>query len=182
MDRTSISITHKQKRFNYLVEYIRDIYYHDICDLSYVSVPELNRVDVVSNMDYIHYENTWLEKNEWRAFVKKEVSVQYLPATYNMSTVRVNFPDYSPETYNRNVTYMMTINTWINGVYVYLGSKLLNRINTLANSKTKQYNGHTYFEYIDIPIIDPFDIQYSDNWKNFRRFVCGERVDGEGAT
>ena len=31
-----------------------------------------------------------------------------------------------------------------------------------------------YYEYIDLPIIDPMDLIYSDNWKEWRQRICGE--------
>jgi hypothetical protein len=78
---------------------------------------------------------------------------------------------------------MLNVNTWINGKYVYLGSKLFSRYDALANETTKFFDSHKYFESIEIPIIDPFDIQYNDRWKDFRVNACGERVIGkDGST
>lgn len=183
MKQTNINITYQDKSFNYLIEYIQDPDYSDIGDLMYTSIPQLDRLDIVSVNDYVYYGNDWYNKDNWASFIGSTYTQDYLPLTYDKSVIRFNFPEFSPEVYDADVYYMLNINTWINGKYVYLGSKLFSRYDALANETTKFFDSHKYFESIEIPIIDPFDIQYNDRWKDFRVNVCGERIIGkDGST
>ena len=183
MKQTNINITYQDKSFNYLIEYIQDPDYSDIGDLMYTSIPQLDRLDIVSENDYVYYGNDWYNKDNWASFIGSTYTQDYLPLTYDRSIIKFNFPEFSPEVYDTDVYYMLNVNTWINGKYVYLGSKLFSRYDALANETTKFFDSHKYFESIEIPIIDPFDIQYNDRWKDFRVNACGERVIGkDGST
>ena len=137
MKRTNINITSHDKSFNYLIEYKQDSIYSDIGSLKYMKIDFLDRVDIVKDEDYIYYENDWYSTDNWLNFIKKpSYDTVYLPETFDKSIIKFNFPEYSPETYEADIYYMLSVNTWINGKYVYLGSKLFNRYNALANEKT----------------------------------------------
>lgn len=182
MKNTNIIINNGDYKFNYLIEYKTCETSSDINDIEYITMSYLNRLDVISPSDYNYYENNWYDKDSWCDIINETYSTQYLPSSYNKSVIRVNFPEFSPEVFDSNIYYMLNINTWINGQYVYLGSKLFNRFDALARETTMRFDSNNYFEYVEFEIIDPFDIQYSDNWKNFRINVCGEPVDGDGCT
>lgn len=182
MTRTNINIIHEDHKYNYLIEYIQDSLHIDMNNIEYIKNDYLNRLDIVSTSDYIYHENNWYNKDSWRDFIDGDYDSEYLPENYDKSIIRVNFPEFSPEIYDKNIYYMLNINTWINGKYIYLGSKLFNRFNSLANEEMIRFDSNKYFEYVEFDIIDPFDIQYGDNWKNFRINVCGERENGEGET
>ena len=80
MKQTNINITYQDKVFNYLIEYIQDPDYSDVGDLVYTSIPRLDRVDIVSNNDYVYYENDWYSKDAWQSFIGSEYNTDYLPA------------------------------------------------------------------------------------------------------
>lgn len=182
MKRTNINIINNDHSFNYLIEYSQDSLNRDLDDLMYMSIPYQKRVDIVGDSDYIYYGNDWYSKDNWGEFMESDYITEYMPNSYNRSVIKFNFPEYSPEIYESNIYYMLNINTWINGRYVYLGSKLFRRYDALANDSMIRFESNKYNESIEFAIIDPFDIQYGDNWKDFRINVCGERIDGEGET
>ena len=186
MNRTNINITYQHNLFTYLLEYIPNSQNMDIGAKKYIIAPRFHRVDIVDNDDKIYCENDWYDKDSWKAYMNTpdtnyDYIDTYLPSTYDTSTVRFNFPDYAPEVYEGNITYALNINTWINGVPVHLGTKIFRRFDSLANEKMKMFNGYKYHESIDIQIIDPFDIEYGDRWRDFRRRVCGEKVMQDGS-
>lgn len=115
--------------------------------------------------------------NEWLLGPQDTVSLDFIPQQIHSSTLRVYFPEYSIDTFERGVKYILSVNTWVNGKPVYLANNVLLRTDALAAPIIKRDGENNYFESIDIDIIDPYSIVYGDEWSEFRTRVCGKTVD-----
>jgi hypothetical protein len=98
-----------------------------------------------------------------------------MPAVIKTAKVKVFFPDYSLDTILGKTTYALTVYIWINGFKVILGSYRLDRYDAQAiTADFEKLRG--YYEEIEIDIIDPKSLLYSDDWKYFREVVCAEKI------
>ena len=170
MRYTNINILNQEKRFRYVFEYQDDIEETLTSNLSY-EITKDNRIDF-----FDPYVNLKREGNEWYLYEGEHTTSEHLPSDYyNISSLNIYFPEFSLETYEGDVNYALTINTWIHGKYVYLGTYLINRKDAIACDKVKTFEGNRYYEYINLRIIDPWYLTYGDEWKEFRQAVCGEQ-------
>lgn len=103
-----------------------------------------------------------------------------VPQRYNISTIRIYFPRFAVETYERGVKYALGISTWIHGAEVVMGQYLIDRNDAIAAENVKRFANEEYYEYIEVQIIDPWYLTYSDDWRLFRQAVCGEEYDESG--
>lgn len=196
MNHTNINITGDNKIFNYIIEYSpTDVYWEDTDDASIhiKYVKKYNRIDIINDLyKHIKFSSDWIDRDEYIRDVEDSynsmvdnnividndvipLSKKYLPKRFKTADVKVYFPIFSVDTYHPTL-YMLTANTWVNGKYVYLGSYILNRMDALAVSQQKIFNNERYYEYVDINIIDPYEMIYGDNWKEWRNKVCGEPI------
>lgn len=172
MKHTNININSPYGPMKYYFEY------HDVPDycpdaLSYVC--GVGRVD-------FYDKNTNLKRveNEWILSEDVVGSTAYIPTdlrgeiSYNISNLDVYFPRFSVETYENKIKYALTITTYIHGVEVYLGTYLIDRNNVIAANKIRRFANEEYYEFLRIPIIDPWYLIYDDSWKPWRQMVCGE--------
>ena len=100
-----------------------------------------------------------------------------LPTLLETCTMDVMFPEWSVETYYKNYLYNFTASTFVNGKKIILCSVLLDRHNALAVKGVKKTASTRFYESIRLVIPDPWDIAYSEYWKDFRHDVCGEPLD-----
>ena len=121
------------------------------------------------------------EKNYWNEIDKNKTYEDYsIPSSFNRSSFKLYFPRYSIETYENGVMYVLTINTWINGVCIFLDSCLIDRKNAVASEiGPRKFLNDEYYEYIKVDTIDPFYLIYGDEWKTFRQRFCKELIYGE---
>ena len=174
MNYTNLNIISGDKSFKYIVEYFDD------------KGLNTNEIKYLKNAFGIflfndNVDNILYEKNYYDKITDEVLSSNILPNTYNISSFDLFFPRYSVETYNTNVSYVITINTWINGVCVFLGSKLINRNNALApENGVRRFLNDEYYEYIRINCVDPFNLIYANEWKDFRNVFCNEPVYNGG--
>lgn len=174
MNYTNLNIISGDKSFKYIVEY-----FDDKClntnEIKYLK----NDFGIFLFNDNV--DNILYEKNYYDKITDEVLSSDILPNTYNISSFDLFFPRYSVETYNTNVSYVITINTWINGVCVFLGSKLINRNNALApENGVRRFLNDEYYEYIRINCVDPFNLIYANEWKDFRNVFCNEPIYNGG--
>lgn len=168
MNRTNININSVDHTFKYIIEY-DDIIYSSTNPIKYMK--DNDRVELRWDAD-----NIWLRNyNDW---IKVELNNEFSISSYKLSNIKLYFPHFSVDTYSKT-DYALTINTWINGVYVYLGTYIINRIDALACNKSVRFDSVDYYEYVTFNIINPWDIAYSDNWKLFRNEICGEPLFGD---
>lgn len=174
MKYTNINILDGTRRFKYIIEYQNDVEYYPSDDISYA----VGAVGDDLRIDFFEEGRKKLIRNDnyWELFNNETVQ-DYLPNKYNISSINIYFPQNSVESYVNNNLYALTINTWIHGHIVYLGTHLIDRRNTLACKKERVFLNSRYFEYINLKIIDPWFITYSDDWKEFRQQICGEKEE-----
>ena len=160
---TNINILGNDHVYNYIVEYKKDPQEYIEREFNYIQ-----------NYDTISFWNgsAGLVKNHNRWEEAQGVlSNEYIPTIYKKSIINLYFPDFSVDTYERGVKYALSINVWIGGKCVVLGSVILDRYDALACDKIKNFSDTNYYEKIALDIIDPYDLLYSDNWKDFRHFI-----------
>ena len=166
--RNNINIIGNNQTFTYMIEYENGI----MNTLSHsTSYDTKNNIVWLMRDDVKYYRNG----NEWHSINTLSKSYDYIPEMYDHSNVRLYFPLHSADTYHNNCNYVLTTNTWINGHKIDLGSKVFKRTDALCNPKGVIKKGNNeYYEYVDLEIVDPYELIYSDIWADFRRNICGE--------
>lgn len=169
MKKINLNIKNNDDSFVYLLEYRNNPYN---IDNEYKYYKDDYRIDICpDNCRYIKYNNDWVISDNIN-------SNEYLPTFCKSSNIRLYFPNFSVDTYKKT-DYILTVNTWVNGKIIYLGSYVFNRIDALAVESPILFESNHYYEYVDIDIIDPWDIAYSDSWKEWRHHICGEPIVGD---
>ena len=175
MNYTNLNIKSSDKTFKYIVEYGNNLnitsnilkYYWN--DSAYFFFDNEHK-------NVLHQKNYWLDVKEESTYTSN-----YIPNNYKTCYFDLFFPRYSVETYNRNVYYVLTMNTWINDKCIYLGSYLIDRKQAIApENGIRKFLNDEYYEYIRVNTVDPFSIIYDDMWKDFRVHFCGEKVFYDG--
>lgn len=176
MNYTNLNIKATDKTFKYIIEYYDD--------------PTVNQKELPyfqNEFGYFFYDelqtNVLHEKNYW-TIINNNTPVYdpRIPNVYNTSSFRLYFPRFSVETYEKNTFYVLTISTWINGTQIFLGSYLLDRRNAIASvTGVKKFLNDEYYEYLEVNTIDPYYLLYGDEWKEFRKDFCGEKVYIDGS-
>jgi hypothetical protein len=169
--RNSINVTGNGQTFKYLIEYLNAADHSDGQDIRWEQVDNDN-VHLFEG-DTMYYR----DKNEWYHTDFTGMSNQYVPEYTDVSTIRIYIPEHSIDTYSKNAKYAITANTWINGRKINLGTSIFRSIDTLATLDVIKEGNNSYYEYIDMGIIDPYDIMYSDRWDTFRKNVCNEPLN-----
>jgi hypothetical protein len=89
----------------------------------------------------------------------------------NTLDINVIFPMYREIEMDK---FLLDCYIFINGKKIHIGSYELDSKNIIATDKVISVNNVRYYENICVSIPDPFDIVYSDEWREFREVVCGE--------
>lgn len=175
---TNINITNSTESFKYILEYIKSDTRSEF-QTDYLNGMELCEPKVYSNDILFIHDNIQHIKhhNHWHKIDTSEATSYYTPNVSKEGVMRLYFPQYSVDTYRAGHKYAVTVSTWICGRHIILGSYLIDRYNALACRGIKTFFNEDYYEYIDLPIIDPMDLIYSDNWKEWRQEVCGESTN-----
>lgn len=171
---TNINILNNTDQFKYVIEYIGDSDVYEL-DLRYLNIKDKNVSDIVflDNGDKNYLNNN----NHWSLVDTNKSNIDYIPKFHNEGIIRLYFPDFSVDNYHSGHKYALTINTWICGHKIILGTYIITRHDSLACDKVKRFFNSNYYEYIDFPILDPMDLIYSDDWSEWRKNVCGESID-----
>lgn len=170
---TNINITGKSHVFKYLIEYEGLVDNNFLSDLNYrVDGNDIyfSIYDAVNELD--REGNIWVPRTQL-------FDTQYLPLIdqqpiFKCAKIRIYFPQYSVDTYQKGTNYALAVNTWIHGKCVWLGCWLTSRINALAAPGAVRYQEQDYYEVAEFEVLDPMDLVYSDDWKNWRHEICGE--------
>lgn len=172
---TNINITNGTESFKYILEYIKSETRTEF-QTDYLNGIGLGECEVRSNDILFIHDNIQHVKhhNHWHHIDTSEATSYYTPDVSKEGVMRLYFPQYSVDTYRGGHKYAITISTWICGRHIILGSYLVDRYESLACAGIKTFFNEDYYEYIDLPIIDPMDLIYSDNWKEWRQEVCEE--------
>ena len=115
---------------------------------------------LLSQLDHyqlVKYGNDWYMENV-------EGNIYQIPR----ASVRLYFPQYSVDTYDKKATYILSLSTYVNGVEVKLGDFEIKRRNALACSPVRFAGMDEYCEYMDFDIADPYSIYYSQSALDIR--------------
>lgn len=124
--------------------------------------------------------NYYRDKNDW--YNVSHLSDQQItsntddiPGNISIVKLRVYIPTFAISTYIKKFKYALTLNTWINGKKIDLGTHIFGPSDALAiQNKCIKDGNNEYYEYVELDIIDPFYLIYSDEWQAFRTKICGE--------
>lgn len=152
-----------------MIEYLNGSDMSDGQDIKW-SKNEYNHVINLLEADTTYHKSG----NEWYNIDFSTMYNDFIPVNVDTSTIRLYFPRHSVDTYSKNIKYALTANTWINGYKINLGTSIFRRIDALAAEQIVNNGNDQYYEYIDMDIIDPYNIIYSDDWINFRNQICNE--------
>jgi hypothetical protein len=156
--------------FIYAVDYIKNN--HNISNIYNYSIDNANDIiyfTIPQNKQYKEVVNLTRGGNIWNIYNNNTPWVGEGVGT--PSTVRIYFPDFSPEVYKSNVKYALDISVFIQQKQVVLGSFLIDRSNTYAAPKIVKFHGENYYEYIDVEIVDPYDLLYSEEFETTRKNI-----------
>lgn len=180
----NINIEGNGMAFHYIVEYQHQ---HTISDDPVKFIVNNHMDDYVDDNDIIFINkdssNCVKNYNRWYALDELMKDFSYnetLEERYHLSKINLYFPAHSVDTYENNIKYSVTINTWIFGKKIILGSYIISRHDSLACDRPKKFMNREYYECVNFDIIDPWDITYSDLWMKWRQNYCGEPTDVSG--
>ena len=170
---TNINITDDDNFYQYLIEYPGESLLSLDQSYEYTTtyIPKSNEtcINFVNDSSkVIKIGNMWIDE------MSAEYSNTCIPNELYTKTLKLYFPHFAPEVYANNIKYALTINTWINGFRIVLGSFILNRIDAIASENVIKKHNSEYYEYVQITILDPWKILYDDSWKSFRSNICHE--------
>lgn len=101
--------------------------------------------------------------NDWR--------VEYLNVPtqeFHKSTIRLYFPQYSVDTFDKGTIYILSISTYIHGTMVDLGEFEVKRKDSLACAPIRFSGMDEYYEYMDFVIADPYSLHFNNEGKSIR--------------
>lgn len=170
--RHRINIQGNDQVFPYIVEYINENKEYSVDTIKYFKEEEDNTIKLFnSNIEYYRDNNNWYSINT----LNTDFCTNYIPKTVKLSNINIYIPSHSVSAYVKSIKYAVTLNTWINGIKIDLGTFIFRPTDTLANPNGVIKAGNNeYNEYISFSIIDPFCLIYSDEWDNFRKYECNE--------
>lgn len=168
---TNINILNGTDQFKYVVEYIGNSNIYELTP-RYLNINE----DII----FLNNDKNYLNNNNHWGVIDIDtdgISESFIPKPHKEGIIRLYFPDFSIDNYSNGHKYALTINTWICGHKIVLGTYIITRHESLACDKIKRLFNENYYEYIDFPILDPLDLIYSDDWSDWRKQICGEAID-----
>lgn len=124
-----------------------------------------------SDVKYYRDYNEWYSTDNITNY-----SNTYIPETTGLSKITVYIPAHPISTYAKGIKYVVTANTWLNGNKIDLGSFMFKPSDTYAAERLIKNGNNEYYECIEFDVIDPFDLLYSEQWKEFRVNVCKENA------
>lgn len=176
MRYTNINILDDNRRFRYIIEYQNNAENTNYDDLKYaIGIEEDSlRLDFFDTGNNVYASKEYVRNNNYWINSVVDLSSDYIPSKINLSSINLYFPTNSVESFTNNNLYALTINTWIHGHIIYLGTYIIDRRNAIAAHQERRFLNTRYFEYVNIKFIDPWYLTYSEDWKEFRQVVCGE--------
>ena len=175
--KNNINISGNNQVFTYSIEYINGTSIGNISSMHnihwYQNINDENHIYLLEK-DVEYYR----DRNDWYSIENiddKNLKSDHIPEDVEISTIRIYLPSHSISSYSNNVKYIVSVNTWIHGHKIDLGSFMFRPTDTSANDFGILKDGNNeYSEHIDFDIIDPFYLTYSDKWIDFRNIICDE--------
>ena len=171
MSYTSINISNDDHKFKYIIEYIDN---EEYIDNNYFYTIDDDIISFYNDDQYWVKNNSILTKLDEKTIIKHN---NYIPGRINISSVNIYFPEYSIETYERGIKYALTVNTWVNNKTIYLGTYIIDRCKAEAADVIKTFYNNKYYEKVNVRFIDPWFLNYSDEWKDWRISNCESKID-----
>ena len=175
MKYANLNITNSTDSFNYIVEYSGSVRIGD--GEKYVA--NANGMDytfVDGDEDTRKERNLIRSVNEWTLYNNEPVMSGNIPSRYNLAEFSLYFPQFSVDTYEKNVLYALDVTLWMHGHLITLGSFLVDRSDALACNRVKKFLNNDYYETMQFYIPNPWDILYSGDWAAFRKEECTKEL------
>lgn len=163
---TNVNISSNDHQFTYIVELVDS-------DITSIHTLCMNDIYEIDNNGYKRDGNCWSDNND---------PEQLFTFNAKDAILRLYFPQYSVETYNRGGLYALDLHMYIGYKKISLGTYILNRKDALASQKIFKYLNQEYYECIDLNIIDPRCLIYDSSCELVRKHIkCGEDLNNDGA-
>ena len=132
--RNIIKIKDEERAFHYLLEYERDKNTKNVeinQSIKWYLDVEAKCIRLYNNdVKFYRYGNDWYDAQDIKLW--KDDHIGEFTKTNKLT---VYIPTYSIHKYAKGVKYILSVNTWINGVKIDLGSYLFKQTDTYASSK-----------------------------------------------
>lgn len=163
----NLNINTIDKKFNYYLEITDNTYEVKFDNISYK-----DRGDIVEFNNPL-YNNTSYNLNYYVAN-NEYYNNEYIPDFIDTVTAKLYMPVYNISIYEKLVEYIIVFRTYICEKEIVIGSYLVDFKRVSENEKSIRLVGNDYYEAFSFEIINPYTIQYSDEWDDFRKNICGE--------
>lgn len=168
--KRQLNIVGSTYKYKYLIEYNKSYIKTDTHDIHWYNDNKDIRL-LLDDTVYYRKQNDWYNTDT----IKDYKNDSHLPSTAYKTNIKFYIPNFAAHIHTNGVKYMISCNTWINGVRVDLGSFLFRPTDAKAiETGPVKCGNNEYFEYVSFDIIDPFYLMYGDDWEEFRSKVCLE--------
>ena len=131
--------------------------------------PSSDHADIYGKYSTYHLTK---DGNDW--YENREEGVEY---QLHKANVRLYFPQYSVDTFDKGSIYILSLSTYIHGVEVRLGDFKVKRRDALACAPVRFDGMDEYYEYMDFEIADPYSIHYASEGADIRTALGGAAND-----
>jgi len=131
--------------------------------------PSSDHADIYGKYSSYHLTK---DGNDW--YENREEGIEY---QLHKANVRLYFPQYSVDTFDKGSTYILSLSTYIHGVEVRLGDFKVKRRDALACAPVRFDGMDEYYEYMDFEIADPYSIHYASEGAAIRTALGGATND-----
>lgn len=176
--RNCINIKANNISFKYLLEYTKSngnviIENNDSKPVEYYITS--NDIKLFNyNINYYRDKNDWYNISHL-SDQQITPNTEHIPKNISIVKLRLYIPTFAISIYIKKFKYALTLNTWINGKKIDLGTHIFSPSDALAiQDKCIKDGNNEYYEYVEFDIIDPFYLLYSSDWQPFRTNLCGE--------
>lgn len=161
---TNINIINDNDQFTYILKYDETSYSYN---WKHTNKEFQNEVYIRKNSDgqILRKNNTYYEK------VNCKFSGELM---CGVSEVVLYIPNFSVDTYESDISYVLKLDTYIHDKIVNIASLKFNRLDTIACDKVYKFGDQQYYECIKFDIPNIRQLLYSDDFRDFRINVCGE--------
>lgn len=173
MLKTNVNIKHGRQILSYGIEYVNNF---EDTTAEFIGMVPLQAEEDAFQFFTRGLNNCIRQTNSWysTSYDYESAPDPNLPASIDLSSINIYFPQHSVETYVNNNWYAVEITTYVNGDRIILGSFLIDRREADAYPGIKMIAGVRYYEYINVKFPDPWRLTYSDEWALFRTNLCQE--------
>lgn len=100
-----------------------------------------------------------------------------LPETIHKRTIQIDVPDFNPTVYAdryEQMEFVVDVTTKIGLMTVVLACERFKSDDLLSIPDPYNDGHHKYHQYFTIEVLDPWDLCYSDEYREFREYICEE--------